>query len=210
MNLESQKPQLPTSLKRKRILNIVIRSTICLLLLAIFITVIIIWGNRLFPDTLDHRAGYTSLKIMFYVIVLCVPFLITGIPFKLIDTSWSGTVIDLKIEENLGTSSNPKYIYTHKKENLILIIKKDNEKIVRYTALSLTDKHKELNGSTPIGKVYYHEHKYSIGDRVHKYYGFRHLYFIPQHDYVTKDCIVCGSKNNMDDSACWYCDSELI
>ena len=210
MNLKSQKPQLPTSLKRKRILNIVIRSTICLLLLVIFITVIIVWGNRLFPDTLDHRAGYTSLKIMFYMIVLCVPFLITGIPFKLIDTSWSGTITAVKIRESLGTTSNPRYVYVYPKEDLILTIRRDDGKEIKQTVLSLAEKFEPGQDGTPNGKVFYHTHKYNLGDRVYKYYGFKHLYLIPTDYQNSKICICCGSQNKIEAKSCWYCNSELM
>ena len=202
---KQMRPTLPPSLKKRRVFKILFRICSCLLLLAIFITIIILWGNRLFPSS-----DYPQLKIIFYIIILCIPFLSTGVPLKLIDSSWSGTITNVEIKENLGTTSCPAHVHLYPKEDLIITITKDNGKILKHTILSLVEKNNNGTKRTPIGKAFYHEHKYKIGDRVHKYYGFKHLYFIPHSYHNTKDCIICGSKNDINDHICWYCNSELI
>ena len=201
---------LPLSLKKRRTYQIIMRSIACALLLAIFVFVIIMWGNRIFPTTQKHHLGYAGLKIMFYIVFLLIPFIITGIPFKLIDKSWSGTVTDIKIVENLGTTSCPAHVHPYPKQDLILTITKDNGKRIKYTQLSLVDKNLHGQKNTPIGNAFYHEHKYKVGDIVHKYYGFKHLYFVSLTNQNHKNCIRCGSQNKMQDTTCWYCNSELI
>ena len=204
------RPALPLSLKKKIAQRIIIRSIACTLLLAIFIFVIAMWGNRIFPTTQSHHLGYAGLRIMFYVIFLLIPFIITGVPFKLIDKSWSGTITKVEIKENLGTKSNPRYVYVYPKQDLILTIRREDGKEIQKTVLSLVEKFEPGIDSSHIGKTFYHSHKYNIGDRVYKYYGFKHLYLVPESYQNTKICICCGSPNKTEDKSCWYCHSELI
>ena len=202
------RPPLPLSLKRKRKQRIIIRSVVCFLLLASFIFIIIMWGNKLFPITFDYRKGYTGLRILFYVLFLCVPFLVTGIPLKLIDKSWSGTITSITVVEKLATTDNPKYIYPFPKQDLILTIQNDQGKEIKYTVLSLSERN-HRNVTDNIGKIHYHTHEFCVGDRVHKYYGYKHLFVSYQKTHKTKYCISCGSKNNLTEIKCWYCSSEL-
>lgn len=204
------RPQLPKSLKQLRIRNIAFRCVSCFLLLSLFIFIIIMWGNKIFPSTLDHHMGYAGLRILFYVIILLIPFLITGVPLKLIDKSWGGTITAIKVKENLGTTANPRYVHVYQKEDLILTIKKDDGKEIEHTVLSLTEGNKSETNGTPKGKIFYHTHKYNVGDRAYKYYGFKYLYFVPKSYQDCRNCIRCGSQNNMQDATCWYCDAELI
>ena len=206
----NDRPELPVSLKRKIIRNIIIRSVVCFLLLAIFILVIILWGNKIFPATFENNKGYAGLKVMFYIIFLLIPFIITGVPFKIIDKSWSGTITAVEIKENLGTTSNPRYVYVYPKEDLILTIRKDDGKEIKQTVLSLVERFKPGQDKTPNGKVFYHTHKYNVGDRVYKYYGFKHLYLVPDNYQNSKICICCGSQNKIEAQSCWYCNSELL
>jgi len=155
-------PALPISLKKKVIHNILIRSIVCLLLLTLFIFIIIMWGNKLFPITFDYRKGYTGLRILCYVLFLCVPFLVTGIPLKLIDKSWSGTITRVEIKENLGTTSNPHYVYVYPKQDLILTIRREDGKEIQKTVLSLVEKIEPGIDSSHIGKTFYQSHKYNI------------------------------------------------
>ena len=210
MQKKDYRPTLPTSLKKKRIVRIVIRSTIFITLLSILIFVAIMWGNKLFPTTHQHISGYKDLKIIFYTIFFTIPFIITGIPFKIIDTSWSGTVTDIKIIEKLDTTSNPKYIYTFPKQNLTLYIKTDKGKEVKYTILSLSSHAKPGYEIKKKGDIYYHEHEISIGDRVHKYYGYKHLFVSYKKPQQTKYCICCGVKNSINEINCWHCKSVLL
>ena len=198
-------PSLPLTLRQKRARSITIRITVCILLLLLFIFVIITWGNKLFPSTLKSRVGYTGLKIMFYILLLSVPFIISGIPFKIIDRSWSGTVTAVTVEESLKASGagRPKL---QKNNELILTVKTDNGKELEHTILSFNSK----ATSHSSGKIHHHEHKVAVGDRVYKYYGFKFLYIIPQRHHEHKFCIVCGAKNKIKDKKCWSCDSELL
>ena len=214
MQQNLSRPALPLSLKKKRTQRIILRSIACALLLTIFIFVIVMWGNRIFPATQKHHLGYTGLKIMFYIIFLLIPFIITGIPLKLIDKSWSGTVTDIKIVEKLATTSNPRYIITFPKQDLILSIKTDAGREITQTILSLASNDRisgyEGYNISKKGNIYYHEHEISVGDRVHKYYGYKHLFVSYKKPHQTKFCINCGVKNTLGKQTCWHCDAEIL
>lgn len=205
MKNHSKAPDLPLSLKQKRAREITMRIICCILLLLLFIFIIITWGNRLFPTTLKSRMGYTGLRIMFYILLLSIPFLVTGIPLKLIDRSWCGTISSVTIEENLRASGGgrPKL---HRDYDLVLSIKTDDGKNIEKTILSFNSR----DPATRSGKIHHQEHKINVGDRVYKYYGFKHLYIVPQKYCEHKNCIVCGSKNKYDQKRCWYCDAEIL
>lgn len=193
-------PKLPLSLKQKRAKQITVRIIIWLIFLLLFIFIIINWGNKLFPQTLKSRTGYAGLQIMFYILLLLIPCIISGVPFKLIDKSWSGTITAVIIEENLKASKGgrPRLSKNH---DLILMIKRDDGKEIEYTVLSDTALRE---------KMHYHENKVLPGDRVYKYYGFKYLYITPQRHHTHKGCIVCGSKNAVTEKRCWHCKSELL
>ena len=116
-------PKLPLSLKQKRAKQLTIRIVAWLLLTLLFVFIIITWGNKLFPATLKSRVGYAGLQVMFYILLLFIPCIVTGIPFKLIDRSWSGVVTLVTIEENLKATGaeRPRLSKSH---SLILTIKR--------------------------------------------------------------------------------------
>ena len=204
------RPELPLSLKKKRLQRIIMRSIACTLLLAIFIFVIAMWGNRIFPTTQSHHLGYAGLRIMFYVIFLLIPFIITGVPFKLIDKSWSGTITNIEIKENLGTTENTKFVYVYPKQDLVLTIKTDGGKEIEHTVLSLVNNPRSNLNITNKGKAYYHTDEFSIGDKVHKYYGYKYLFISYKKPQQTKFCINCGVKSTLAEHTCWHCGAEIL
>lgn len=202
------RPSLPRSLQIKRNRNILSRVIPCVILLAICVVIITIWGEKLFHIPNDD---YVAIQKSFYILFLLLPFVITGVPMKLIDTSWSGTISEIKIEESVGTYSRSlgkPGLYT--KHDLVLTIVKDDGKKIEYTALSLGQKNKPWQNPPVVGRIEYQAEKYHIGERVHKYYGFKYLYISPYHNNEGKVCIVCGTPNNDQDTVCGLCHSELI
>ena len=204
------RPDLPLSLKRKRMRNILLRIVLCLFLLFVVIFVIVMWGNKLFPLTLQSKAGYKGLQGLFYVILLILPFIISGVPIKLIDKSWSGMITSVKVLENLGTTPNPRNVIIFPKQDLILTIKTDAGKEIEFTVLSLANAVKPTLEVSNVGKIYYHTHEFCVGERVHKYYGYKHLFVSYEKYHQVKYCISCGSKNTLNEIACWHCGCELL
>ena len=204
MKKDFSRPALPKSLRKKQIKRVLFRVIPCILLLGIMIVVIVVWGSELFHMP---GKGYEAVQKVIYLFLLLLPFLITGVPLKLIDTSWDGTIMDVKIEESVGTYTVGGRPWPYSRQDLILKITKDNEKTVEYTVLSLGIKDKPWNNVPIVGKIEYHAEKYHVGERVHKYYGFKHLY---RRSNDGKICIVCGAMNQDEETVCGLCHSELI
>ena len=218
MTQQSQRPALPLSLRKKRARNILKRVIPCALLFALILAAIILRGEEIFD--FPHLLA----RCVVYAICLLFPFVITGVPLKLIDKSFSGTVMEVKLTENTGAYSQGGVVWPYVRQHLVLVIRKDNGETFKYTALSVGLKEDPRYkipvvigiGEDPqrsiqiVGKIQDHEQDYSVGDRVHKYYGFRALWVTPQNSVDQKYCIVCGTKNDRDDSVCWSCRSELI
>ena len=200
-------PILPLSLRIKRRNRILRKIVICAILFFAFLFIILVFGEVLF----SVPEKYAVTKSLIYLLVLLLPFAITGVPVKLIDKSWSGTVLAVDVKESVGSykRSLGKYgIYT--KHDLVLKIQKDDGREIEYTALSLGVKYKPSQEFSEVGKIEYHTSEYRVGDRVHKYYGFKYLYISNRNDQDGKPCIVCGSNNNIEHSRCWSCGSEMI
>ena len=201
----NDRPTLPLSLQKKRVSNILWRVIPCVLLFALTLTTILLWGEEIFD--FPHLLA----RCVVYAIFLLLPFLITGVPLKLIDKSFSGTVIAVNVTEKIGIYSRSFAkggVYT--RHDLVLTIQTDEGKKIKYTALSLGVKNRPHQFPPNLGAIEHHTEEYSVGERVHKYYGFGGLYVEPKTQVDRKRCIVCGTQNGNEDSRCWSCHSELI
>ncbi len=209
----NKQPMLPISLQRKRAKRILARVVPCVLLLLLSVTVIFVFGEVVFPY--DERYDGSSLdgvKIMLSIFLLLAPFVITGVPLKLIDSAWSGTVTNIDIITVTGvytTGGGEPWPYT--KNDMVLTIKKDNGKMTKYTVMSLgTRPYSSANDTLATGKMEHHEAKFQVGDRVHKYYGYKHIYATHQDERECKYCISCGTANKLERHNCWSCNADLI
>ncbi len=209
MKTNSDRPALPKSLRKKRNKRMIVRILVWFVLFAFCLSVVLLWGEIVFP--MPTHKNFLEVRHLYYALFLLLPFLVTGIPVRLIDRSWSGTVTAVIVEENMGTYTRslgrPQ---PYRKHDLVLLIEKDNGKKTEYIPLSLGVKYKPWDDPPNVGKIAYHTEEYREGDRVHKYYGFQHLYVSHPSSQQTRRCIVCGSKNEMQEHVCWYCSSELI
>ena len=196
-------------------MNIIIRVTSCCILFALFLFAIIMWGERIFPMPQYTPKSFVAVQIGCYVIFMTLPFLITGVPVKLIDSSWSGVVSNVDVEDSIGTFyrafGRPG---TYDRQDLILTIKKDNGKVITRSAVSVGERYKlKVSDRPPIptpGKITDHLNDYKIGDRVYKYYGFKYLYVVPSDEDDKKRCIVCGLNNDKHRDKCLNCYCDLI
>lgn len=211
MKFDTTQPLLPVSLRKKRNRNILIRCILCFVFLLIIFFVIIMWGNKLFPTGLQHHKGFKGLQVMFYMLLLVVPFVITGVPLKFIDTSWSGIITGINVKDSTGSYFVGGRLWPYAKHNLVLTIEKKDGTVFEYTAISFGDKERSCaydyfhSGE----KIYYQLEDFCVGDKVYKYYGFKHLYIIHPNSQVC-NCIVCGAKCNKLNEKCFNCNSEII
>ncbi len=128
-------------------------------------------------------------KVITYIFFLVLPFVLSGFPHKLIDKTWSGTVVKAEIRKVMCKDYNYKYWYI-KKWMPVVDVLKDKDDFVTETTTNVNLKE---NGDLDM---------YSPGDKVIHVYGCDYLYVMPKKATDPVVCVVCGMKNyNKEDNA---------
>ena len=185
---------LPKDLKtycRNRILKRVIP---CIILISVFAAILILWGNVIFNT--DNKV----FQISCYIVFMLVPFVITGVPHKLIDSTYYGTVkkVDIVTTTDNSSSVKPTLEHLYVKNTIYLSIEKPNGKLIQKKVYS-GKAGLQQNINT------YHE-----GDTVFHLYGTNTVVILPKATDNTVSCAVCGSSNNIGDEKCRDCNHSLI
>ena len=156
--------KLPRDLKAFAIKAALKRVVPCVLLLATFSIVLIFWGDVILP--IDKEI----VKVIVYTMVMLVPFAVTGVPHKMIDSTWVGEVVETKIvEENSFTNEARPRMYGS--VNVILKVKMQNDKIKEIKLQGSTfAKHRNLRFAAS-GNANQKEDFYSVGNTVFHLYG---------------------------------------
>ena len=196
---------MPKALKRKRARRIILRLLAFFALSAALFAVLYFWGESLFPFGEKH---HTARKV-FYTALMLLPFFICRVPFKFIDSSWSGTVVRVDVDQGVSSYLEMGQTEPYWKMRVVLTVEKSNGKLIKRTARSFGEIMRYAHIPTP-GKIEYHAEEFSVGDKVHKYYLFEYLFVSNLKKADRKRCIECGSTNGLEDKNCWSCGSALI
>ena len=160
-------------------------------LLAVFGTILFFLGERIF--NFDN----VGLKILCYIITLLIPFRISGVPAKLIDSTWRGQVTDINVDLTTDSDSPSKptreTLYT--KRTVYLTVVTPEGKTVR---------HKVYSGPDDVSVVWH------IGDSVFHLYGTDKVVVLPDGKSDTVACPVCGSSESAHAEHCTGCGHTLI
>ena len=156
----------------------------------------------------------TNTNIVFHICILfflyIIPFFASGLPFKLIDKSWSGVVTKVFIKEETGTyTSGGSRSFPYVKNVIYLQVQKDNGKEVRVVAREFGTR---SHAGFPVpneGDVTMHLDEYCVGDRVYHFYGLKHNYIVKNKSEII-ECVICGSHNQKERSDCLNCGYTLI
>ena len=162
-------------------------------------------------------AGRADLLIA-TVVLLVVPFLIAGIPYKLIGNTWRGTVVDVKVKTTIdfpGRFLGAKGVGggMYHKNTIHLKVEKDNGRIVDVKALELGVQ----NGVTKMafdgvifGRLDDHIDNFKKGDIVYHFYGLKRPLVIHKSQDKFMYCVVCGCRNFTKDDSCSCCGYSLL
>ena len=176
---------------RNRILKRVIP---CIILICVFATILALWGNVIFNT--DNKAFQVSC----YIVIMLIPFVITGVPHKLIDTTYYGTVkkVDVVTTTDNDSSVKPTRENLYLKNTIYLSIERPDGKLIYKKAYS--------------GKARLQQNinAYNEGDLVFHLYGTDTVVVLPKSNSDTIHCAVCGSLNNIVDNECRGCKHSLI
>ena len=199
------KTMLPKEL-RTRAKKAVLKRIIAFVLLFLgFGAILFFWGEIIF------KSDSVLFKAICYTIVMLLPFLITKMPFKLIDRTWSGEVVNIGVkQENCVTTVGGKPL-AYIKNHLVLKVKHPNGKIKKRIAMTLEVKRTNGNDRNfALGKIENQMDRYKIGDMVYHFYGYKYPHVVSKTPDAKKHCISCGCTNGMDKATCWNCNLPLI
>lgn len=166
----------------------------CIILISVLATILALWGSVIFNT--DNKAFQTSC----YVVVMLIPFVITGVPHKLIDSTYYGTVKKVDIVTTMDNDSavKPTREHLYLKNTIYLSIERPDGKLIYKKAYS--------------GKAQLQQNinAYNEGDLVFHLYGSNHVVVLPDANDSSVYCSVCASSNNIENNICRDCGHTLI
>lgn len=200
------KPALPAELKKIRTKKILKTILSFLILFSIVISVLYFWGETLFP----FKESQKVYKNIVYPLIIIWPFYVTGFPLRLFDSSFSGTIIYSTVKQKVGAHGRGVKTHLYTKNNIVVTILTDKGRKKTITAFSLALKERAGDYMNNMGKIENHVDKFSVGYRVHKYYGFKPLYVEPTVKHPFRHCIACGTINDAKREDCIECGTTLF
>ena len=186
--------QLPKDLKAFAIKNALKRIIPCALLLICFAIALIFWGDVILPVDKD------IVKVIVYTMVMLVPFALTGVPFKLIDKTYSGIVEKVEIATTVDNlyHERPTRESLYLKNTVFLHVKQGNGTVVRRKA---SEKNARMSQNAE---------PYKVGDRVFHLYGSTQTIVFPKASDTFVKCVVCGDVNDKNECHCQNCGYTLV
>ena len=185
--------KLPRDLERYVRDHILKRLILLNVLLAAIGTILIFFGRRIFNFE-NH-----GLRILCYIVTLLIPFRISGVPAKLIDSTWSGKITDINVKMTTDSDSPSKptreTLYTKRTVYLTVV-----------TPEGRTVRHKVYSGPDDVSGVWH------VGDTVFHLYGTDQTVVVPRSGAYaeTVRCPVCGRSCDVNESHCAGCGHTLI
>ncbi|MBE6698518.1 MAG: hypothetical protein E7581_08390 [Ruminococcaceae bacterium] len=190
--MKGQKLRLPRDLRGHVRRAVCKKLAPCVLLLIVFGLVIFLLGDRIFEQVPP------AVRIGTYIVVMLIPFAITRVPFCLFDHTFTGTVKQVKVQNEYvavkGLAGSPRF----NSRTLATFV---------YLTVELPDG-KEKHFKAAQGGGYMEEYK--PGDTVFHLYGAKHTLVLPEAAGDHVECPVCGDDNRAELDRCHSCGHTLI
>lgn len=185
--------KISTELKKHTRNTVLKRIVPCVILLIAFIVLLLLFGSTICNT--DNKV----FQVSFYVVVMLVPFVVTGVPFKLIDKTYEGIVesVNIKTTVDSGSSVKPSREQLYKKNTIYLTVKLPNGKVCTK---------KVYEGKADLNQ---HLETYKKGDRVFHLYGSKYTVVLPKANDIEVQCAICGERNKIEDDICRSCNNSL-
>lgn len=179
----------PPSVKKKVRIQI-LKRFLLLLVYSVVAYVVADYVLKITPSDAEQGSINTILSL---VLIMAVPFILSGIPLKLIDKSWYGEILDFDT-----VTAKPEEIDNHSKME------------ITQTALIRTPSGKLYKHTIYDEGVLFHDNSgevYHVGDTVAHVYGTEYL--VPIRTKLDKGrpnvCAFCGHKSPCGESICRTC-----
>ena len=195
------KIKVPGDIKRYIVVRVGGRILACTALLAAVIT-----GVTLnLADILERGISYA---VLLYAVPIVLVFVVTGVPKKLIDSTWIGEVTEQKVKtiiQSRVSGANYKTGFdgygskmSEYRNVLTLTVKTENGNSVSFKACETSDTELFENMLAD----------FKAESKVAHVYGTKYLRLIDE-DAETVKCIICGEENEKGEEKCAKCKHSL-
>ena len=192
--MRSSNQKIPVELKKHVRKTVLKRVVPCAILLTVFAVILVLFGNTICNT--DNKA----FQVCFYVVVMLVPFAVTGVPFKLIDKTYEGVVEEVSVETTVDNESSVKPTREHlyRKNTIYLTVKLSDGK---RCSKKVYEGRANSKGNWDM---------YKKGDRVFHLYGSKYTVILPKERDGEVQCAVCGDSNKIENDICRSCGNVLV
>ena len=186
--------KIPYDLKRYSRNYALKRILACVVMLALLGTALALWIDIIFSPKL------VSFKILFCIVVMAVPFILTGVPFKLFDRTYCGTVerVDVETTVDSDAKSKPTWQTLYWRNIVYLTVRCEDGKLIKSKVQSERV------------SAHHNEDLFKAGDKVFHLYGSKYTVILPKKSDTHVECAVCGSSNNIENDRCRNCEHTLV
>ena len=194
--MEKEKSPLPGDLVAHGRRRVYARVIPCVLLIALLLTVLLLWEEQLFGTELSKGAHAVCLLLSVLLPPLCF-----GVPFKLIDYSYWGTVEKIHVRWEYASErgmARPTFRSLNELNVFILTIRTDSGRVIQRRGIATTR------------RIEHELDTYHVGDRVFHLYGTPHIVVFPTEAETTLICPVCGVRNDRTREKCKDCAHTLV
>ena len=168
----------------------------CAVFEGLVLLILLFMGERLFS------AMGVLLQSIIYVILLLLPPILTGVPFKLIDRPFCGTVKQVNIKTKTEYQLNH-HVRTQTRIHAVNVVS------LMIEAPDGTVFEKEATVHSAQLKPEHYLNEFQIGDFVYHFSGTPYLLTVG-HDRERASCVICGQESPVDRTHCWNCGHTLI
>ena len=179
-------------------MQIVKRLLVCIAGIAIVALILFYYKDQI------AQSG-TSAQVLAYIVPFILVLIVTGVPMKLMDRSWRGTIENVKVREALIHQFGRNYRVAGRGAeygNVVdLEIKLDSGKTITC--------HPTFKPLKDIKSIDFYTSNFKCGDRVVHIYGTNFVQRLPDGDAELINCVVCGEVQHKDREKCEACGHTL-
>ena len=180
----------PKYLRKKALFRILKRLPIFILVMWMVDCVVEYISLSIYTASGNNIGNISTVFAFLY----CIPFLVSGIPLKLIDSDWYGEIILFDVKNNKKNSAG------------------DGAGITQEAMIELPNGKLKTVKIYDEGELFYgnREKVYNVHDKVIHVYGMDYLMPVRTlHKELPTVCVVCGCKNPCEDKVCKDCGAPL-
>ena len=146
-----------------------------------------------------YISQYPIIGYIMYAALLILPFYFSGVPHKMFDETYFGTVMKIEIKTTMDSTIpfRPAREYRYRKNTIYLTVDVGNGETIRKAVYA---------GNAKLGQ---NLETYNAGDRVLHLCHSKYTVKLPKPNETTVQCPVCGITNDTSADTCHTCGHAL-